>query len=66
MEKPGDFFVGGTDLFGVLLPGAVVTFIAMGAEQSLNPPADLFGLLKLKDASGYTAFLVSSFFWATW
>jgi hypothetical protein len=61
MAKPGDFFVGVTDLFSVLLPGAVVSFIAMKAEQSLSPPADLFGLLKLKDASGYTAFLVCSF-----
>jgi hypothetical protein len=61
MAKPGDFFVGVTDLFSVLLPGAVVSFVAMRAEQSLNPPADLFGLLELKDAAGYTAFLVSSF-----
>jgi hypothetical protein len=61
MAKPGDFFVGVTDLFSVLLPGAVVSFIAMKAEQSLLPPADLFGLLKLTDASGYMAFLVCSF-----
>jgi len=25
MAKPGDFFVGVTDLFSVLLPGAVVS-----------------------------------------
>jgi hypothetical protein len=61
MAKPGDFFVGVTDLFSVLMPGAVVSFIAVQAEQSLHPPADLFGLLRLKDASGYTAFLVCSF-----
>ncbi len=61
MEKPGDFFVGVTDLFSVLLPGAVVSFVAMKAEQSLHPPADLFGLLQLRDASGYTAFVVCSF-----
>ena len=61
MAKPGDFFVGVTDLFSVLLPGAVVSFIAMRAEQSLCPPADLFGLLKLKDVQGYTAFLVCAF-----
>jgi hypothetical protein len=61
MAKPGDFFVGVTDLFSVLLPGAVVSFVAMKAEQNLSPPSDLFGLLNLKDASGYTAFLVCSF-----
>jgi len=61
MAKPGDFFVGVTDLFSVLLPGAVVSFVAMKAEQSFNPPSDLFGLLKLTEASGYTAFLVCSF-----
>jgi hypothetical protein len=61
MAKPGDFFVGVTDLFSVLLPGAVVAFVAMKAEQSLRPPADLLGLLKLKDAPGFTAFLVCSF-----
>lgn len=61
MAKPGDFFLGVTDLFSVLLPGAVIAFIAMKAEQSLRPPADLFGLLQLKDAPGFTAFLVCSF-----
>ncbi len=60
MAKPGDFFVGVTDLFSVLLPGAVLTFFAMRAEQSLGR-ADLFGLLQLKEASGYTAFVVSAF-----
>jgi len=60
VAKPGDFFVGVTDLFSVLLPGAVLTFVAMRAEQSLGP-ADLFGLLRLRDAAGYTAFGVSAF-----
>ncbi len=60
MAKPGDFFVGVTDLFSVLLPGAVLTFIAMRAEESLGL-VDLFGLLQLKDAAGYTAFAVSAF-----
>ena len=61
MAKPGDFFLGVTDLFSVLLPGAVISFVAMKAEQSLRPPADLFGLLQLKDVPGFTAFLVCSF-----
>jgi hypothetical protein len=39
----------------------VATFLAMDAERSLIPPADLFGLLRLKDAPGYTAFFVCSF-----
>lgn len=60
MAKPGDFFVGVTDLFSVLLPGAVLTFFAMRAEQSLRH-VDLFGLLQLRDAAGYTAFAVSAF-----
>ena len=60
MAKPGDFFVGVTDLFSVLLPGAVLAFFAMRAEQSLCD-VDLFGLLQLKDAAGYTAFAVSAF-----
>lgn len=60
MDKPGDFFVGVTDLFSVLLPGAVLTFLAMRAEQSLHP-VDLLGLLRLQDTSGYTAFVVLSF-----
>ena len=60
MAKPGDFFVGVTDLFSVLLPGAVLTFFAMRAEQSFGH-VDLFGLMQLKDAAGYTAFVVSSF-----
>lgn len=60
MDKPGDFFVGVTDLFSVLLPGAVLTFFAMRVEQSLGH-VDLFGLLQLKDAAGYMAFVVSAF-----
>jgi hypothetical protein len=61
MARPGDFFVGVTDLFSVLLPGAVVTFVGMKAEQSLNPPSDLFGLLQLRDVPGYMAFVVCAF-----
>jgi hypothetical protein len=60
VAKPGDFFVGVTDLFSVLLPGAVLTFVAMRAEQSLGN-ADLLGLRRLSDEAGYTAFVVSAF-----
>ena len=38
----------------------MLTFFAMRVEQSLGR-VDLFGLLQLKDASGYMAFVVSAF-----
>lgn len=60
MDKPGDFFVGVTDLFSVLLPGSVLTFFALRVRQSLGR-VDLFGLLQLKEAAWYMAFIVSAF-----
>jgi hypothetical protein len=59
MEKRGDLFVGVTDLFSILLPGAMATFLVMKAEQSAG--WDLFDLIKLRDVPGYTAFLVCAY-----
>jgi hypothetical protein len=44
--KPQDFFIGVTDFFSVLLPGALLTYVLLGILQD-----DIFGPEKLLDAS---------------
>jgi len=59
MAKPGDFFVGVTDLFSVLLPGAIVAcMLRVAGGDAIN---GLFGLSRLEDTPVYAAFLVAAY-----
>jgi hypothetical protein len=57
--KPTDFFVGVTDLFSVILPGATLAYIVLKIEESTS--TDLLSLLKLHGTEGYVAFLVVAY-----
>ena len=60
MAKPSDFFVGITDLFSIILPGASMTYVCIQVEEQRG--ADLLGLLKLNHTNeGYVAFFVVSY-----
>jgi len=59
MGKPGDFFVGVTDLFSVLLPGAIVAYlIHLAAGVELDT---VLGVYRLGEAQAAVAFLVAAF-----
>jgi hypothetical protein len=59
MAKPTDFFVGITDLFSIILPGAALTFVALRAEEWAKK--DVLGLLRLEGNERYVAFLVVAY-----
>ena len=61
--KPGDFFIGVTEFFSILLPGAAMGFIACQVASHVDIPADhvLSSLLKMTDTPGWIAFLVASY-----
>lgn len=63
--KPSDFFLGVTELFSILLPGAAIAFIALfwGVRAHDYIPSDhlLASLLDLNSAAGWAAFLVLSY-----
>jgi hypothetical protein len=59
MAKPTDFFVGVTDLFSIVLPGAALTFVALRIEEHCRK--DLLGLLQLQKEEGYIAFFVVAY-----
>jgi hypothetical protein len=61
--KPGDFFLGVTDFFSILLPGAGVAFIGKFWAERILIPSDhmLAGVLRLQDAAAWTAFAVISY-----
>ncbi len=60
LAKPSDFFVGITDLFSIILPGASMTYVCIKVEEQRG--ADLLGLLKLNHTNeGYVAFFVVSY-----
>lgn len=65
MAKPSDFFLGVTDLFSVLLPGAALTYVLARLELhevELGRMNDGLGLLHWSaNTSGYVAFLVLSY-----
>src|SRR4051812_4558957 len=65
MAKPSDFFLGVTDLFSILLPGAALTYVLAGLELheiSIGRASDTLGLLHWSASTpGYVAFLVLSF-----
>lgn len=62
--KPGDFFIGVTDFFSVLVPGAGITFIGVFWGKQLDVPPDhvLAAVLGASGAVGWAAFLVISYF----
>lgn len=59
VAKPTDFFVGITDLFSILLPGACIAYIAV----KLNIPslAHVMAKLRLEGNEGYLAFFVVAY-----
>jgi hypothetical protein len=59
MAKPTDFFVGVTDLFSVILPGAALTFVALRIEECAGK--DLLGLIQLQKEERYIAFFVVAY-----
>lgn len=60
MAKPTDFFLGITDLFSIVLPGASITYVGMKVEEHFGQ--DLLGLLKLSHTNeGYIAFFAMSY-----
>jgi len=59
MGKPGDFFVGVTDLFSVLLPGAIVAYLIRLAEGSELDT--VLGVYRLSEVQSAAAFLVAAF-----
>jgi hypothetical protein len=57
--KPADFFIGITDFFAIILPGAFLSYLALVALRQNGP-----GLIKLPSegtAEGWVAFLLSSY-----
>jgi hypothetical protein len=60
MAKPSDFFVGITDLFSIILPGASMTYVCILVEEQRG--TDLLGMLRLSHTNeGYIAFFVMSY-----
>lgn len=61
--KPGEFFVGVTDFFSIVLPGAGITFIALFWAGQIEVPADhvLHGLLSLSGTPAWAAFAVVAY-----
>ncbi len=59
MAKPADFFVGITDLFSIILPGAVMTFVLLCIVKTNY--AVTFDKLPLEGVGGYAAFLVAAY-----
>lgn len=60
MAKPTDFFVGITDLFSIILPGALMTYIWIVAEQ--HSSAGLLGPVKATHTNTeYLSFLAMSY-----
>lgn len=60
MAKPTDFFVGITDLFSIILPGALMTYIWIVAEQ--HSGAGLLGPVKASHSNTeYLSFLAISY-----
>jgi hypothetical protein len=60
MAKPTDFFVGITDLFSIILPGALMTYIWIVAEQ--HSTSGLLGPVKASHSNTeYLAFLAISY-----
>jgi hypothetical protein len=55
MAKPTDFFLGITDLFSVLLPGACIAFV--GLKVAEHRPTDLLGKLGLSAYEGYEGYI---------
>ncbi len=59
MSKPGDFFVGITDLFSILLPGMCITFVYLKLTKGAAfDPATWAGG---SEAVGYVAFLIVAY-----
>ncbi len=56
MAKPNDFFVGIIDLFAILLPGGVLTFILLTEYESFFDK-----VINLTGAQGWVAFLFGSY-----
>lgn len=59
--KPGEWYVGVVDLFAVVLPGAIFTFIAARALSLLPDGAALGVLRHLEGATAGLAFAVSAY-----
>lgn len=60
MAKPTDFFVGITDLFSIILPGASIAYVCIKVEEHLE--TDILGLRRLSHTNeGYIAFFVVSY-----
>jgi hypothetical protein len=60
MAKPSDFFVGVTDLFSIILPGAALTFVLLKVEEAKR--LDVLSLRSLgRTPSGYIAFFVTAY-----
>ena len=59
MAKPADFFVGITDFFSILLPGAAMSFVLVRFAEKQHP--HLLDELGLEGNGGYVAFLVAAY-----
>ena len=59
MAKPSDFFVGVTDLFSILLPGAAITYACLRLEQLASK--DVLLLRQLETKEGWVAFFVVAY-----
>ena len=59
MAKPADFFVGVTDLFSVILPGAALAYVCYMVEKHIG--SDVLGFRALGTYEGYLAFFVAAY-----
>src|SRR5450631_1768184 len=59
MAKPADFFVGVTDLFSVILPGAALAYVCYLVEKHTG--SDVLGFRALGMYEGYLAFFVAAY-----
>jgi hypothetical protein len=57
--KPADFFIGVIDFFAIILPGALLAYLALVALRQNHPP--LVDLPRENTAPGWVAFALSSY-----
>src|ERR1700733_11694856 len=59
--KPQTFFIGVTDFFSIVLPGAIGTYCLKVYFGGPTPPAEIRDLLSMPGAQGWIVFLFSSY-----
>ena len=60
--KPADFFIGVADFFGIILPGALLSYLALALDATtLHVAGRIMPALRNSTAQGWVAFALSSY-----